>query len=153
MDKNIKLKVYLDNCCYNRPFDDFTIGKNALEANAKLFIQSLVKYRSIALYYSFMSQIEIDDSPIDERKAYILDFIEANATGFVGKKRLDEIEVLAGNIMQTGIKKKDATHLACAIIAKCDYFITTDKRVLNYKTDEIKIVNPISFVEVWEETE
>ena len=148
-----KLRIYMDNCCYNRPFDDFTIGKNALEANAKLFIQSLVKYRSIALYYSFMSQIEIDDSPIDERKAYILDFIEANATGFVGKKRLDEIEVLAGNIMQTGIKKKDATHLACAIIAKCDYFITTDKRVLNYKTDEIKIVNPISFVEVWEETE
>lgn len=103
------LKIYLDNCCYNRPFDDFKIEKNGLEANAKMFIQSLVKYKSIALYYSFMSQIEIDDSPYKERKEYILDFVEANAVGFIGKRRFDEIETLAEKIMQSGIKKKDAT--------------------------------------------
>ena len=147
------LKIYLDNCCYNRPFDDFTVGKNGLEANAKLFIQSLVKYKSVALYYSFISQTEIDDSPYEERKEYILDFIETNAIGFVGKRRFVEIEALADEIMQTGIKKKDATHLACSMIAECDYFITTDKRVLNYITDRIRIVNPISFVEMWGETE
>ena len=147
------VKIYLDNCCYNRPFDDFTIGKNALEANAKIYIQSLVKYKGVALYYSFMSQIEIDDSPYEEQKGYILDFIEANAVGFIGKKRSAEIEALSEEIIQTGIKKKDATHLACAIIAECDYFITTDKRVINYKTDRIKAVNPISFMEIWEETE
>jgi len=147
------VKIYLDNCCYNRPFDDFTIGKNGIEANAKLYIQSLVKYKSIALYYSFMSQVEIDDSPFEESKEYILDFIEANATGFVGTKRLAEIELLADEIMNTGIKKKDATHLACSIIANCDYFITTDKRVLKYVTDRIRIINPISFVEMWGETE
>ena len=147
------LKIYLDNCCYNRPFDDFTIRKNGLEANAKMFIQSLVKYKSVALYYSFMSQIEIDDSPYEERKEYILDFIEKNAVGFVGKKRFDEIETLAEEIMRTGIKQKDATHLACSIIAECDYFITTDKRLLNYKTDRIKVINPIKFVMGWEEME
>ena len=147
------LRIYLDNCCYNRPFDDFTIEKNGLEANAKMFIQSLVKYKSIALYYSFMSQIEIDDSPYEERKEYILDFVETNAVGFIGKRRFDEIKTLAGEIMRTGIKKKDATHLACSIIAGCDYFISTDKRVLKYETDSIKIVNPIKFVEMWRETE
>ena len=108
------LKVYLDNCCYNRPFDDFSVAKNALEAHAKMFIQSLIKYKSIALYYSFMSLVEIDDSPFEERTAYILKFIEANAVGFVGEKRLDEIERLSEEIMETGIKKKDATHLACS---------------------------------------
>ena len=41
--------------------------------------------------------------------------------------------------------------LACSIIAKCDYFITTDKRVCNYKTDRIKIVNPSDFVKEWRE--
>ena len=51
------VKIYLDNCCYNRPFDDFKVGKNELEANAKMFIQSLAKYKSVSLYYSFMSQI------------------------------------------------------------------------------------------------
>jgi len=146
-----KLKIYLDNCCYNRPFDDLAIGKNWLEANAKLFIQSLVEYKSVLLYYSFMSQAEIDDSPYEDRKSFIVDFIETNATGFVGKKRIVEIETLADEIMQTGIKKKDATHLACSIIAKCDYFITVDKRVINFETDRIKIVNPIDFVRIWRE--
>ena len=148
-----KPKIYLDNCCYNRPFDDFTIGKNGLEANAKLFIQALVKYKSVALYYSFMSLVENDDSPFEENKEYILNFMEANATGFVGIKRFDEIETLADEIMKTGVKKKDATHLACAIISGCDYFITTDKRILKYVTDRIVIVNPIRFVEMWGETE
>ena len=100
-----------------------------------------------------MSQAEFDDSPHKDRKSYILDFIETNSVGFIGKMRFDEIETLAEEIMKTGIKKKDAAHLACAMIAECDYFITTDKRVLNYKTDKIKIVNPINFVERWEETE
>jgi predicted nucleic acid-binding protein len=148
-----KLKIYLDNCCYNRPFDDFAIGKNGLEANAKMFIQSLVKYKSVALYYSFMSQIEIDESPYEERKTIILNFVEKYADRFIGKKRFDEIEKLADEIMQTGIKKKDATHLACSIIAECDYFITTDRRVINYKTDKMEILNPIKFVEIWGEME
>ena len=147
------LRIYLDNCCYNRPFDDFSVTKNALEANAKIFVQSLVKYKSIALYYSFMSLIEIDDSPFEERTAYILDFIEANAIGFVGERRLEEIKILSEEITKTGIKKKDATHLACSIIAECDYFITTDKRLLNYKSNKIKIVNPINFMKRWEESE
>jgi len=53
--------------------------------------------------------------------------------------------------MQTGIEYKDAVHLACSMFAECDYFITTDKRVLNYKTDKIKLANTIEFVKIWEE--
>ncbi|MCL2513461.1 MAG: hypothetical protein FWF08_06130 [Oscillospiraceae bacterium] len=143
------LKIYLDNCCYNRPFDDLSFERNRLEANAKIFIQSLVKYKSVMLYYSFMSQIEVDDNPFEENKACILNFINENASGFIGKNHFTEIEELAAKIINTGIKKKDATHLACAILAKCNYFITTDDRVLKYKTDEIEIVNPIKFIEIW----
>ena len=55
------------------------------------------------------------------------------------------------NFLIIGYALKDAVHLACSIIAECDYFITTDKRVLNYKTDKIKIVNPINFVNIWRE--
>ena len=147
------VKIYLDNCCYNRPFDDLTVGKNGLEANAKLFIQSLVKFKSIALYYSFMTLIENDNCPHNERKEFIQDFVETNAVGFIGKKRIDEIETLSEEIMQTGIKKKDATHLACSIIARCDYFITTDRRVTNYIAERVKTINPIGFVEMWGDME
>ena len=51
--------------------------------------------------------------------------------------------------MATSIKKKDATHLDCALIAGCDYFITTDKGILKHKMDKLKIVNPINFVKMW----
>jgi hypothetical protein len=52
-------------------------------------------------------------------------------------------------IMQTGVKYADAAHVACAILANCDYFITTDKRLLKYQTDCIKLINPIDFEYLW----
>jgi len=33
------LKVYLDNCCFNRPFDDQNQVRVRIETEAKLFIQ------------------------------------------------------------------------------------------------------------------
>ena len=33
-----KLKLYLDNCCFNRPFDDQSQLLVRLETEAKLFI-------------------------------------------------------------------------------------------------------------------
>jgi len=146
------LKIYLDNCCYHRPFDDLSEDKIEKEATAKLFIQSLVKYRSISLCYSFISLSEIEASPFEVSKAHIIGFIEKNATTLISYKHLDELKALTAEIIQKGIKQKDATHLACAIFAKCDYFITTDKRLLNFYTDKIKIMNPIDFVNFWRDT-
>jgi hypothetical protein len=37
------MRVYLDNCCYNRPFDDQSNLLVMLEAEAKLFIQKEIK--------------------------------------------------------------------------------------------------------------
>ena len=54
-------------------------------------------------------------------------------------------------IEKTGVKHKDACHLACAIMAECDYFITTDDRLLKYKSDELKIETPISFINAMED--
>jgi len=53
--------------------------------------------------------------------------------------------------MNTGVKYMDASHVACSIIASCDYFITTDKRLLKHKSDKIEIINPIDFIRIWED--
>lgn len=47
--------------------------------------------------------------------------------------------------MLHGVKFVDACHVACAIFAECDYFVSTDYRLLKYKTEEIKLLNPIRF--------
>lgn len=49
-------------------------------------------------------------------------------------------------IMNTGVKFKDACHVASAIYAGCKYFISTDKRLLKYQTDRIRLVTPIEFI-------
>ena len=146
------LKIYLDNCCYGRPFDDLSQDKIQNEVTAKTFIQALIKYKCITLYYSFMTLAELEDHPFADSKAHILDFIENNATAFIGEYHVDTLKKMTDEIMQTGIKIKDATHLACAIFAKCDYFITTDKQVIKHKTDKINIVNPIEFMKIWRES-
>lgn len=37
------MRVYLDMCCYNRPYDDQSQLKVAMEAESKLHIQTLIK--------------------------------------------------------------------------------------------------------------
>ena len=37
------MKVYLNNCCYNRPYDDQTQIRIHLETEAKLHIQDVIK--------------------------------------------------------------------------------------------------------------
>lgn len=39
------MRIYLDMCCYNRPYDDQSQLKVALETQSKLHIQHLIEDR------------------------------------------------------------------------------------------------------------
>lgn len=62
------LRIYLDNCCYNRPYDNQTQLRISLESQAKIFIQNAFKLKKIELASSFVLQYE-------NRKNNISDFI------------------------------------------------------------------------------
>ncbi|MBR5705484.1 MAG: PIN domain protein, partial [Deltaproteobacteria bacterium] len=51
-----------------------------------------------------------------------------------------------------GLTAYDALHIACAAYAECDYFITTDKKILNKSIDRLVVVNPVEFVRKMEES-
>ena len=143
------LKIYLDNCCYGRSFDNQKDPVIQKETQAKMFIQSLVRYKAVELVYSSISIREITDIPFEENSRNILDFIENNAKYYVSQDNNVAAVALTEEIMRTGIKLKDASHTACAIAAKCDYLITTDKRLIKYRDNRIEILNPIEFLKVW----
>ena len=145
----IILRIYLDNCCYSRPFDNQKDPKIQKETQAKMFIQSLIKYGVLELAYSSITVKELADSPFEDNSCSILEFIESNADFFIGETKISASVSLTEEIMRTGIKLKDASHTACAIIAGCDYLITTDKRLSKFQDHRIKIVNPIEFMELW----
>jgi hypothetical protein len=85
-----------------------------------------------------MLSYEIDEIPHDRNKEHISQFVDEYSSFHVGEKRESEVLPISAEIMKTGIHYKDSVHLSCSIIAGCDYFITTDKRVLKYKTEKIK---------------
>jgi predicted nucleic acid-binding protein len=98
-----------------------------------------------------MLLFEVNESPFENSKEHILKFINDYSYYFVSHERESEILPLSSSIIKTGIKVKDAIHLACSVIAECDYFISTDKHLTKHKTNEIKIVNPIDFIKIWRE--
>lgn len=138
-------RVYLDNCAYNRPYDSQSQMKIELETQAKLRIQRLIKEGRIELASSYMSLYECGENPDIDKANAITDFIEEYTSAHAGEDRIDIVEEKARKIMETGVKFKDACHIAAAILTGADYLISTDMRLLKYKTDEIKLINPVDF--------
>jgi len=145
------MKVYLDNCSYNRPFDDQSQMRIYLETQSKLFIQQLINSGHLLLAVSYVSRYENGNSPYSKNKISIEKFFE-NATTYIDIDKADLIERRANEIMNYGVKAKDALHISCAIEAGCDYFITTDDGILRkYRTGGIKVCSPIEFINIWED--
>jgi predicted nucleic acid-binding protein len=117
-----KQKIYLDNCCYNRPFDNQAQMKIRLETEAKLYIQASVREEKYQLCWSFMLDYENDKNPYDEKKNMIAPWREI-AVDFCPPS--EEILSRGKEIMGYGIKNEDALHIACAVEKRCDFFITT----------------------------
>jgi predicted nucleic acid-binding protein len=143
----IKLKVYLDNCCYNRPYDDQNQIRIELETKSKLFIQQLIVDQKIELVSSYIAQIENSDNPFIIRRGSIKRFLKLASLSI---EESPELISIAENLKKIGLKTKDALHVACAIIADCDYFISTDDRILKHKDERIKIAGPVEFILIWE---
>lgn len=135
--------VYLDNCCFNRPYDDQNTLTIEIETKAKLYIQKQIRTGTIDLLWSYVLEYENGNNPYLDKKKVIGQWKDI-AKDYVGES--DEVIVLAEEIAATGIKTLDALHLAAAIISGCDYFITTDRRILKYRTSRIKIMNPVDVI-------
>ena len=140
-----KIKLYLDNCSFNRPFDAQEQILVELETIAKLEIQKLVKLGEFELVWSFMLDKENSDNPHENRREQILTW-KKNAS-MVIKENTIEITKQAKELENKGVKAKDSVHLAIAIMSNCNYFITTDKKLLNKNIKEIAVINPINFIE------
>lgn len=140
------MKIYLDNCCFNRPYDDQTRIRISLETQAKLYIQDLVKKKEVDLVTSYILWYENSQNPYETKRITIGEFIQKNSTEYIDIDKSDIIKSKAEEIMKTGIKIKDAYHIACAVYASCDCFLTTDDRLLKYRTDEIQMLNPIDLI-------
>ena len=137
------MRLYLDNCCFNRPFDDQTQLKISLESQAKLAVQDMILKGKHSLIWSYILEYENMNNPFELRKDSIGKWKDLAEKNILAN---DEIIKLAEALVKKGLKPKDALHIACASYADCDYFITTDAGILKKHIEVIKTINPIDFI-------
>ena len=136
-------KIYLDNCCYNRPFDSQTQMKIRLETEAKLFIQSGIREGKYSLCWSYILDYENCKNPYMEKRSAIAPWKDIATDDCPAS---DDVLTRSKELMKLGMKQFDALHISCAIERGCEYFITTDDRLTNKTIDSLEVINPIDFV-------
>jgi predicted nucleic acid-binding protein len=139
------MRLYLDNCCFNRPFDDQDTLTIRLETEAKLYIQAAIRNGDYALGWSYVLDFENAANPLTERRNEIQKW-ETLADAFTAET--PAVLTTMNELCPLGFKPLDALHLACAQVLGCDYFLTVDKGILKKAgaVVEVRIMNPIDFV-------
>lgn len=141
------MRIYLDCCSLQRPFDDKSQPRIAVEAEAVLVILALCESGSLKLVSSDALLFEIGHIPDHDREADALEILK------IAKEILiltPKIEKLSRKLGESGLKPLDALHLAFAFDSKVDYFCTCDDKLLkkakNLSELSTKVVSPTELV-------
>ena len=141
------MKIYLDVCCFNRPFDDLSQDKIRLEAEAVLTILRHCQSEKWELVGSKIIDFEVSKTPDDERKQKVL--LLTSIIKF--KVSVDEtVKKRALELQNKGIDLFDALHIAFAEKGNVEVMLTTDiklvRKVLRENTIKLKVVNPLTWL-------
>jgi predicted nucleic acid-binding protein len=142
------MKIYLDVCCLNRPFDDQTQDRIHLEAEAILAVFNYSRMSGWSVIGSDAIDFEIGRMP-DHDKRLKVQILSTLHDVYV---KVDAgVERRAMELKQVGLQTLDALHVSCAERAKAEVFLTTDdhllsKAVQNKKILKVRIENPLRWV-------
>ena len=119
--------IYLDLCCFNRPWDDQRHDRIRLETEAKLMLQERVRAKTARLAWSYVLDHECSLNPFPDRRAAVLHW-----RGLADINVMESPSVLerAKGFVDAGVAVFDALHVACAVAAGADMFVSTDDRLL-----------------------
>ncbi|MCI5146652.1 MAG: PIN domain-containing protein [Candidatus Electrothrix sp. AR3] len=146
------MKIYLDVCCLNRPFDDQTQDRVHLEAEAVLSIFKRLEKNDWSWVSSSVVLYEVNQIPNNDRKHRILRLCD-KASYVVTLD--DDIYALAEKLKHLGIKSYDALHLSCAKKAGADVFLSTDDKLVkrsqkNQGMLDMTVDNPLNWLKkIW----
>jgi predicted nucleic acid-binding protein len=143
--QSIVTRLYFDSCCLSRAFDDKSHPIVAKECNAIWEIMNMIQYKYVDLAWSYVLTIEGKRIRDAQKRFEVLDW---QNYAVVDVPKSQEIYKIANEIQKTGVHKFDAQHIACAIKANCQYFVTTDYRLQKYHDKRIYVCDPIECLEI-----
>jgi hypothetical protein len=142
------MKLYIDLCVFNRPFDYQGQERVALETGAFIYLIDQIEKGKHTLVYLDILVYENERNPDNPRKERIAIYFEL-AREFI---RLEKSDFERAKVLRAmGFSDMDALHIAAAEKGATDFFITCDDSILNlYKRDaqitKVRIMNLLEFV-------
>ena len=141
-------RIYLDVCCLNRPFDDQSQPRIALETQATLSIVSQCEIGQWKLITSAAIDAELNQTPNLERLNNIKSILTVAKIRVVSSQYLDS---RALELQRLGFTGYDAAHIASAERGRADIFLSTDDRLIkrakrNAQLIRVPVENPTTWL-------
>jgi predicted nucleic acid-binding protein len=142
------VKIYMDLCCLNRPFDDQSQARIVLESQAVVLILEKLDRGEHAFCNSAALVVENSLSPRTQVRLEIDVLLERADIWIAHDGAIDE---RAAELRKLGFREFDAYHLAAAESAGCDFLVTCDDRFLkaarrSAATIGVPVTDPIRLV-------
>ena len=141
------MKIYIDNCCYNRPFDDQRQPRIREETDAVAAIITRAETIGDIILGSDVLLFEIDKIKAFDRRRAIRSAFERAVTEIIPVN--ETVDLRTAEIMGvSSIHRMDAAHLACAEFGDADIFLTTDDKLIRACKNlqlRFRVLNPVAY--------
>jgi len=137
--------VYLDICCFKRPFDDVTSERVRREAEAVAAVLDAAAAGRLLLVHSPAHDIENGRNPREDRRLATLLWLQTALIVVPPSAQASERARLLAN---AGFAPLDALHLAFAEQSSAKWFLTTDDRPLKRAASrelQVRVLRPDEF--------
>jgi hypothetical protein len=139
-------RLYLDYNCFQRRFDDQRQPRIRGEAQACVFILEQAG-SEVELVWSFMHEDENAFCPFPARRVEVGRLTERCA---ISIRPVEAVRRRAHELQGIGnLSAKDALHVACAVQAKADWFLTCDDQLLRRFARlnlGLRAANPVAYL-------
>ena len=137
------MKIYMDSCCLNRPFDEQGQDRIRLEAEAVLSILDYCDSGEWELASSNALDFELAQcpDPVKLEKMRTLYAIAQNRLPVT-----EAVEARSLELLQCGLSLFDSLHVALAEAHQQDVFLTTDDKLCRTAVTinlGVRVVNPV----------
>jgi len=143
------MRIYLDLCCLNRPFDDQTQPVIGLETEAVIQVLRWVREGSLSLVIGEALELENRRNPDRRRRNAVLRLLrDAETYVPVGPAEGQR----ARELCAAGLRSFDALHVACAESGQAKVLLTTDHGLLRFARRNaarlrLKVMNPLQWIQ------
>lgn len=140
-------RLFLDVCCFQRPFDDPAQLRIRLESEAVLAVIAHCRAGGCDLLSSESLEYEVGLNPHPDRRLHT-EAVLAEAAEVVATS--EGVERRAAELVAAGLRPFDALHLASAAAGRADYFCTCDDQLLRrgrvVQTFPPRVLSPLELV-------